>query len=32
MKYALALLVACFWWESIVRIVEGNFLMDLFGC
>jgi hypothetical protein len=32
MKYALALLVACFWWESIIGIVEGKKFMDLLGC
>jgi hypothetical protein len=32
MKYVLALLVACFWWESIIGIVEGKPLMDLLGC
>jgi hypothetical protein len=31
MKYALALLLAWFWWESIIWIVEGKYLMDLFG-
>jgi hypothetical protein len=31
MKYALALLFAGFWWESIKGIVEGKPLMNLFG-
>jgi hypothetical protein len=31
MKYILALLFVCFWWEFIIWIMEGKFLMDLFG-
>jgi hypothetical protein len=30
-NYALALLLACFLWESILWIVQGKFLMDLLG-
>jgi hypothetical protein len=31
MKYAFALLFACFWWGSILGIMEGKFLMNIFG-